>query len=109
MRENLEQIYSVLTAFLESRGVTVSDDVLFTKAVDIYLAESIELNKDRRTQEINNPDKKQASSKQISFLWQLGYKGDTKNLTSKEASILITEYKDKKYQNSITDGENTEW
>ena len=97
-----------MTAFLESRGVTVSDDILFTKAVDIYLAESIELNKDRRTQEINNPQKKVASYKQIAFLKNLGFKGETKDLTSMEASTLITEYKSKQFKDNPEKEELTE-
>lgn len=93
MREQLIEILKELSEVIKLTGINPSNDIIFSKAIDIFIAETIEVNKDRRTAQINeSPDKKSASSRQINFLINLGFRGETKDLTSTEATQLIKEY-----------------
>lgn len=106
MKDKLTNILNELSEVIKATGIDVTQDIIFSKAIDIFIAESIEVNKDRRTAQINsseNPDRKVASYKQTKFLENLGYKGDTSKLTSLEASQLIKELKDKPKQEKEPD------
>lgn len=90
----MEQLKKIIGELQEIRSET-KDDVLFSKAIDIYLMQIQEKNKDDRTEKINKPELKLASVKQKMFLEKLGYKGKVDDLTMIEASKLIEELKNK--------------
>ena len=83
--------------FLSDLKLQSGDDLVFTKAIDIYIMEMQEKNKDQRTENINQSrEQKLASFKQINFLKKLGFQGDTSKITSQEASKVIEEMVNKK-------------
>lgn len=90
----MEQLKKIIGELQEVRKET-KDDVLFSKAIDIYLMQVQEKNKDERTDKINKNEQKLASVKQKMFLEKLGYKGKLDDLTMIEASKLIEELKNK--------------
>jgi hypothetical protein len=77
----------------------IDDDLVFSKAIDIYIMQQQEKNKNKRTDEIaKREETKFASLKQINFLKRLGYVGDMSKLTIHEASKLIEEMTKNKKQ-----------
>jgi hypothetical protein len=98
--EELKKIIERLSAIRSE----CEDDLLFSKAVDIYMMREQEKNKDNRTESIGKREApKIASSKQIFFLKKLGYKGDTQNLSLIEASKIIDEMTKKAKQEDEND------
>jgi hypothetical protein len=81
-----EEILKIISE-LEEIKIHCSDTIVFQKAIDIYLFGLKEQSKDK------------ASPRQINYLQSLGYKGDTSQLSSLEASKLIDEYKNNEERN----------
>lgn len=78
----------------------LSDDVLFDCAIRIFNSQNIQRD---RPKEIPSTSTHQilvlASDKQINMLIRLGYKGDTSNLSRREATGLIKELLERANQN----------
>lgn len=66
------------------------DDLLFSKAIDIYLAKCQVKNRDVRT-ERDSKDDNLATDKQLFILKKNKFKLDYANLTKQEASKIISE------------------
>jgi hypothetical protein len=82
-----EEILNIVSE-LEDIKLHCSNDIIFQKAIDIYLFRLKEQDKDR------------ASPRQISYLESLGYEGNTSQLSSLEASKLIDELKKNEKRNN---------
>jgi hypothetical protein len=95
--------------FLSDLKLQSGDNLVFSKAIDIYIMEMQEKNKDQRTENINQrSEQKLASFKQINFLKKLGFQGDASKITSQEASKVIEEMVNKKKNKGDEDGESEE-
>lgn len=104
MKDRLIQILKEFKSITDVTGLEVAHEILFNKAVDIYLMEKVEANKDNRTTQINKHQFQKnnydgATQPQLSLLFKLGYTG-TKDITKAEASQLIKEFKSKKENKS---------
>lgn len=91
--ENLKAITKELQKIKKEYNLNgLSDDVLFDKAVSIFIHQDIAEEKKEYNKSYSNPNEK-ATSKQTYFLKKHGYTGDLDKLTKFEASKLIEEFK----------------
>lgn len=92
--DELTKILLELKEMIDSLEIEVSNELLFSKAVDVYIAEIEESNKDRRTAQIGEQRKQQGSNlateKQKAFLRKNSIEPH-ETLTSKEAHTMIQE------------------
>jgi hypothetical protein len=106
--EELASIINNLRKVTVTENLAIEDNELLSHAIDIYLFELGERNKDKRTQDINKrspqSDPNTPTEKQLNMLKKFGYQGDTSKLTKKEASTIIGKLFDKKDAE-----ENAEW
>lgn len=93
--EKFNQIFKELKDYCEKEDLEIYDKDLLHETVKLYLAETDLKKEVKKEVSEEKPKGKPATDKQINFLKKLGYKGQTKGLTSFEANQLIKEYKNK--------------
>lgn len=91
----LDDIITSLKVSIANSDIEINPNTLFEKAVDIFIHESEEENKDKRTiqiQESKEIDINKPTPKQLSMLKRLGFNGNFNTITKQEASMAIKEY-----------------
>lgn len=92
--DEFNKILSELKQIIDTIEIEISHELLFSKAIDIYISEREEINKDRRTAQIGEQRKQQGSNlateKQKAFLRKNSIEPH-ESLTSKEAHTMIQE------------------
>jgi hypothetical protein len=88
LKEKIAEILEELIDIRNSKKLEIEDYILLQEAIRLFISANIQ------AQKTNKPSSsgEMASTKQLQFLKQLGYKG-TMDLTKSEASALIQEYK----------------
>lgn len=86
--ERLNLIIEALQKVKETNKLIITDENLFQKALDYYMFEEQEVNKDKRTNTINKTPSL-ATDKQKALLKRYGYNGNLDKISVREASQII--------------------
>jgi len=91
--EELVKIIESIQIAVSNTGINTSADCILTNAVNYLISQEVEVNKDKRTDKINEkkPESNKATPKQLAFLKRAGWEGNFDTLTKIEASQLISE------------------
>jgi hypothetical protein len=97
---NAEELNKIILSMQNAIQITgidqVSDDILFSKAVDFYMFKESQKRIIQSQPITSDPDK--ATPKQLAMLERMGFQGNFNEISKKEASKVIDEFIKKKNQ-----------
>lgn len=93
--EEVRELIQILKDTVDATGLVVSGDMLLDCAIRLYISQNISKERKSNSGRPYNPENanRPASPAQLNYLDKLGYTGNTKGLTSYEASKLISSIK----------------